>query len=129
MSHPEFNLDRHISIDNFVDPLGKKWEIHGERGSALVHARPNPDRADAIIPSMFAGQWTSPTVLREKLLTWLNREWDKSEIASTKAGRKDHAAKQTQEESLASLPVEIKEELGNILDTKKDTKPKATKTK
>ncbi len=114
-AHEQFDLDRHVSIENSVDPLGRKWEIKGERGSSLVHARPNPDRADATIPKDFAGQWTSPTVLREKILHWLNKQWDSSDKTVVKAERAAHAAKQTPEESLNSLPDEVKAELGDII--------------
>lgn len=114
-AHEQFDLDRHISIENSIDPLGRKWEIKGERGSSLVHARPNPDRADAIIPTDFSGQWTSPTKLRDRILLWLNKQWDASDKKAVKTVRKEHADKQTQDESLAGLSKEIKEELGDII--------------
>lgn len=121
-----FNLERKTALDNYMDPTGKRWVIHGNRGSALVHARPDPDRADAVIPKEFAGKWTSPTVLKEKLEIWLNKQWDKSdEIArrnALRAGRKAmpleeevEEPKQTPEESLAALDPEIAAELGDVL--------------
>lgn len=122
-THEKFNLDRKISMDNMIDPTGRKWDVKGERGSSLVHARPNPDRADALIPVQFKGRWTSPTVLREKIETWLNQQWDKSEAEtlrrSQRAGivelQQKQETKQTPEESLAELPDEIKEVLGDII--------------
>jgi hypothetical protein len=144
-------LERQTALENSMDPTGKQWVIHGKKGSALVHARPNPDRTDAVIPKEFEGQWTSPTVLREKLTIWLNRQWDKSdEIArknALKAGRKTivevtevEEPKQTPEESLAALDPEIAEELGDVIAVAKEEtvqvdpkpnkpKPRAKKSK
>lgn len=115
-----YNLERQTALENRIDPTGKKWVIKGNRESALVHARPEPDRVDAQIPSVFEGQWTSPAVLVEKIDTWLNREWDKSDAASNKARLRAHKllneveeAKQiTPQESLDALSDEIKKELG-----------------
>jgi hypothetical protein len=121
-----FNIDRVTSMQHNIDPTGKKWELKGERGSSLVHARPNPDRADAIIPKEFQGKWTSPGVLQEKITVWLNKQWDKSDeairVAALKAGRtklvvedSPAEAKQTPEESLAALDPAIAEELGDLI--------------
>lgn len=115
-----YNLERQTALDNRIDPTGKKWIIKGNRESALVHARPEPDRVDAQIPTTFKGQWTSPTVLREKIDVWLKREWDKSDAAANKSRLKAHALlnqveeakKITPEESLDALSDEIKAELG-----------------
>jgi len=126
-----FNLERHTALENRIDPTGKKWVIKGNRESALVHARPDPDRLDAQIPKYFQGQWTSPTVLKDKITAWLNREWDKSDIRANKARLAAHkvlhdveeAKKITPEESLDALSDEIKQELGldNGDDTSTDT--------
>lgn len=126
MSHEQFNLDRHISLQNMIDPTGRKWTLHGSRGSSLVHARPEPDRTDAQIPKEFAGQWTSPTVLKERITVWLTAQWNKSdEIArlnALRAGRGEPevaelppVVQKTPEESLAELPDEIKEALGDVI--------------
>ena len=122
-----YNLERATALKELIDPTGRKWEIKGQRGSSLVHARPNPDREDAQIPDAFAGQWTSPTVLKEKIDVWLGRAWDKSELAAQKLDRKAHAAsvetteiKQLAAESLEALPEEIKEALGDIIATTPD---------
>lgn len=121
-----YNLERATALKELIDPTGRKWEIKGQRGSSLVHARPNPDREDAQIPNAFSGQWTSPSVLKEKIDVWLGRAWDKSELAALKLDRKAHAAsvvteeavvKQTAEESLKALPEKIKAELGDIIAT------------
>jgi len=150
MSHEQFNLDRHLSIENMVDPTGKKWIIKGERGSALVHARPEPDRSDYNIPKEFSGKWTSPTVLKELMDTWLNRQWDHADRVALAAARKRaviteaemlpdvvEEPKQTPEESLAGLDPEIAAELGETIaieepeekKTPKVTKKKASKKK
>jgi hypothetical protein len=115
--HEQFDLNRQVSLENKIDPTGKKWEVHGERGTALVHARPNPDREDAVIPDSFKGKWTSPTVLREKIDVWLNQQWNKSDTKAHKADGKKRAKKVSAEESLDALPKEIKEELGDVLAT------------
>lgn len=132
-------LTRETAVPNMIDPTGKKWVIKGERGTALVHARPDPDRADAQIPKSFRGKWTSPTVLREKIQVWLNFQWSEVEAKEKQKEGKQRAALQreeeakapqkTVEESLAELPEEIRETLGDIIateendgeDTEKDT--------
>jgi hypothetical protein len=132
--HEHFNLDRHVSEQHKVDPLGKKWEIHGQRGTHLVHARPNPDRKDAIIPKDFEGKWTSASILEGKIKTWLSKQWDiaeeKARLAALKAGRatvdiieeglQELTKKKSPEESLAELPEEVKEELGQMLETDRE---------
>lgn len=129
MSHEGFDLDRHVSIENMVDPTGKKWLIHAERGSALVHARPEPDRADAQIPKEFSGRWTSVTVLKEKMNIWLNRQWDHADRVIAERARKVapltedellvepevKGNQQSAEESLAALDPEIAAELGDTI--------------
>jgi hypothetical protein len=120
-----YNLERQTALENRIDPTGKKWVIKGNRESALVHARPDPDRVDAQIPKEFEGQWTSPSVLTEKIDTWLGRMWDKSDAAANKARLRAHALlneveeakKVTPQESLDALSDEIKEELGLDLRT------------
>jgi hypothetical protein len=146
-----FSTDRHVSIENMMDPTGKQWVIHGERGSALVHARPNPDRVDAQIPKEFGGKWTSPTVLKEKMITWLNRQWDHAERVTLENSKKraplqegellpdpePEVEKQTPEESLAALDPEIAAELGDVIAVKEEekeeepevVKPKVSKKK
>ena len=111
--HEKFNLNRQISLENSIDPAGKKWEIHGKKGSSLVHARPNPDRADAVIPDLFAGEWTSPTTLKARIDTWLNRQWNESDKKVLKAEGKKRA--KSAKDSLKDLPDEIKKELGDVL--------------
>lgn len=135
-----FNLERQTALENSMDPTGKQWVIHGKKGSALVHARPNPDRSDAQIPQEFQGQWTSPTVLREKLDRWLNKQWDISDEAVRKnlqkrarlaATTKEQEAqkKQTPEQSLAELDPEIAAELGDIIAIEEEATPKAAPKK
>lgn len=126
--HEQFNIDRHISMEHSIDPTGKKWEIKGERGSALVRAQPNPGSVVSIIPKEFAGQWTSAAVLKANITRWLNTQWDKSDEVKRLAalrGKPVEAApvveevvekKQTPEESLATLSPEIRAELGDIIE-------------
>jgi len=135
--HEKFNLDRQISIENYIDPTGKKWEIQGKRGSSLVHARPNPDHSNAVIPKAFKGQWTKTSALQELIKHWLNGQWDKSDRANLEASMKGKPrveaapvveARQTPEESLAALDPAIVAELGDIIKAEEpevDDKPKA----
>lgn len=88
-----FNLDRETNITNNIDAEGKKWEIHFNRGTALCHVRPNPDRSDAVIPTNMAGQWTKPSLLQEEIQRYITSSWDKAEAAKQKADRKAHAKK------------------------------------
>jgi hypothetical protein len=140
--HEQFNLNRKLSVENKVDPTGKKWTIHGERGSALVHARPEPDRSDAQIPKEFSGKWTSVAVLTEKIDTWLHRQWDHADRVALQNARKNAPLKQeellpaeekqTPEESLAALDPEIAAELGDVIAVEEEpevVKPKASKKK
>lgn len=119
-----FNLDRHVNIENSIDPTGKKWEIFHIKGSALYEARPNPYNQATEIPDEFKGRWTKPTILQEQINLFLNRAWDKAEEAQRKApakarteAKKQATKKKSAEESLAELPPEIKEELGSTIAT------------
>lgn len=111
--HEKFDLDRQISLENSIDPTGKKWEIHGQRGSALVHVRPNPDREGAVIPKPLEGKWTSPSVLKEKIDVWLKTQWNASDKSVLKADGRKRA--KSAKESLEALSKEVKEELGDVL--------------
>lgn len=87
----EFNLDREVSIEKNVDALGKKWVIHANRSNGLCYIRPEPDRADAVIPEDMRGLWTKPSLLKNKLDNYLNQSWDQAEAATQKAARKKAA--------------------------------------
>jgi hypothetical protein len=89
-----FNIDRHVSIQNGVDATGKRWEIKSTRGSSLVIVRPSPDRADAVIPSNMAGQWTTRAKLQEEIDNYLTASWDKADAANARAERAAQAAKE-----------------------------------
>ncbi len=89
-----FNLDREQNLKERIDPTGRKWEVHTKRGSSLYHARPNPDRDDAVIPSLFYGEWTKAELLLEKIDLYLTRAWDKSDAAAEDARRVKEAAKE-----------------------------------
>ncbi len=123
-----FNLDRHLSIDNNVDALGKKWEIvRAGRESALLKAVPKPFRENFVCPKELYGMWTSAEKLQEKITLYLNKSWDMAEAATQKAERtvqvaKEAPKKQTPEESLKTLPAEVKDVLGEVIAVEK---PKA----
>jgi len=91
MSEP-FNLDRDTNLKARIDPTGRKWEVHGKRGSSLYHARPSPDREDAVIPQLFAGDWTKVDLLLEKIDLYLVRAWDDSDRKAEEARRTKEAA-------------------------------------
>jgi len=112
--HEQFNLDRHISEQHGVDPMGRKWEIHANRESSLVHARPNPDHPNASIPKEFDGKWTSTALLKEKIDVWIKQQWDKVDAANKPLSGKK-VERITPEMSLAALPDEIKDFLGNTI--------------
>jgi hypothetical protein len=127
-----FNLDRHMNVENSIDPTGKKWEIFHIKGSALYEARPNPYNAQTEIPDEFKGRWTKPTLLQEQINLFLSRTWDAAEEAqrksaanarandareATKTANKKAAKKKSAKESIDELPEEIKQELGETIAT------------
>ncbi len=128
MSEQAFNLDRKVNMEENIDPTGKKWEIKKvNKSGALFLAVPNPYRADFVCPTPFAGSWTQPSVLQEKITAWLNQQWDKSEEAQKRVGivatqAKLEAAqaesKQTPEESMAALDPVIAKALEDVLNAK-----------
>ncbi len=104
----KFNIDRDTNLKERIDPTGRKWEVHTKRGSSLYHARPNPDRDDAVIPSLFHGEWTKAELLLEKIDLYLVRAWDKSDAAAEDARRIKEAAKE--QAKLATVSKEPKTE-------------------
>jgi hypothetical protein len=82
-----FNLDRKVNMQENIDPTGKKWEVKKVNISGSLYvAVPNPYREDFVCPKEFAGSWTQPSILQEKITIWLNRQWDKAEAAQQRAG-------------------------------------------
>lgn len=146
-THPEFNLDRTVSIQNKVDAEGRKWEIHSSRQyPGLVWVRPNPDREDAIIPKQMYGKWTSKDRLSKQMDAYLETSWTKAEQAKAKLERQNQAAKelaakenkeaieqvqkqeeeapkQTEAESLEALDEDIKDFLGDTIALKEEVDP------
>jgi hypothetical protein len=119
----QFNLDRHLSIENNVDALGKQWKIvRANRENALLKAIPEPFRADFVCPKEFYGLWTSKDKLQEKITLYLNKSWDQAELSKVKKERvvqaEKEAPKKTPEESITELPKEIKAELGDVIAVK-----------
>lgn len=92
---PEVSLDnREHCIANNIDPSGRKWTIKTIRGSHMFCTRPEPDRADAVIPPNCAGKWTSSHLLKEQVERYVKLAWDNAETVATKNRRKDHKANQ-----------------------------------
>lgn len=94
MSEETFNLDRQTNVEKRIDALGKKWEVHSNRGSSLCFARPNPDRSDAVIPKIMKGLWTKPSMLTEQIDQHVKTSWDEAEAAQLRAERVKIAAQE-----------------------------------
>lgn len=138
---PEFSLDRNYSIENNIDPQGRTWLIHSSKQyPGLVWGRPNPDRSDAQIPKQFEGKWTSKDRLQRQINVYLIAAWDQAEAAQARTQRAKQAAKEnpvveevvvkkTAEESLAELPDEVKDLLGDTIAVEEKPKRKKRSTK
>jgi hypothetical protein len=132
MTEEVFDLNREISTERNIDPLGRKWDIVHLKGSSLYECRPNPYNAATEIPDEFKGRWTKPVLLQEQVKLYLNRSWDKADQAALHAAsrrrsqemremtKEENVKKKTAKESLDELPEEIKRELGDTIATTKD---------
>lgn len=89
-----FDLDRDTNIANNIDATGKKWNIHTERGRHLFFARPEPDRADAVIPKDLEGRWTKRMLLDEAIKLHVRKSWDHADEVRVRNERKAQAAKE-----------------------------------
>lgn len=98
-------IDRHKCIAENVDALGKKWEIRHVNATSLYVARPDPDREDAVIPEEMRGKWTKPSDLQIRIDLYLERSWDKAELAKVKADRKVAALAEAKEVTTEDLPL------------------------
>ena len=94
MSEEVFNLDRAQAEEARVDAFGKKWKVIVNKQNGLCHARPEPDRADAVIPDHMEGLWTKPSLLLEQIDAHVRKSWDMAEQAKLKAARKLQAEKE-----------------------------------
>ena len=107
-----FDLNRENNIDANVDALGKKWIIHFNKQNGLCHARPEPDRSDAVIPKDLKGQWTKPSLLAPRIKKYVTDTWDTADKAMADAARIAQAAKEAEArrkaEAKAKAPVEKK---------------------
>lgn len=114
-----FNLDRKVNIENDVDALGKKWEVHKQRGRALFIVRPNPDREDAVIPKTLSGEWTQEHILRENILTYVTSTWDQADLADVKAERKRQVALEAKETTTPVIDKKLENNfIQNLLNKK-----------
>lgn len=89
-----YDLDRATREAENIDALGKKWNVVVNRQNGLSHARPEPDRADAVIPKELEGKWTKPSLLKKQIQGYVKSTWDIAEKAVEKARRKAEAAKE-----------------------------------
>lgn len=92
----EFNLDREMNIRENIDATGKKWVIYTERGRHLFFTRPEPDRADAVIPDILQGRWTKRMLLDEAIKLHVKKSWDRAEEVAAKQARRAQAAKEAE---------------------------------
>lgn len=92
----EYNIDRAEREKHSIDALGKKWNIKVNKQNGLCHARPEPDREDAVIPKEFEGQWTKPSLLGEQIKVYVQRSWDHAEKVQQAAERKAIVFKEAQ---------------------------------
>jgi hypothetical protein len=98
----EVRSQRHRHVADRVNPrtgldaTGKKWNIYTERGRHLFFARPEPDRADAVIPKDLAGRWTKRMLLDSAIKLHVRRSWDHADEVRIKNERKAQAAKEAQ---------------------------------
>lgn len=90
----DFNLDREMNVRENIDATGKKWVIYTERGRHLFFARPEPDRADAVIPKELSGRWTKKMLLDEAIKLHVKSSWDHAEEVTARNARKAQAAKE-----------------------------------
>lgn len=90
-----FNLDRERNIEALVDAFGKRWEIKVNKQTGLLTTRPNPDRADAVIPDEMQGQWTKSTLLVPVIRKYVTETWDKTDKHKLEAARKAEALKES----------------------------------
>lgn len=89
-----FDLDRDTNIAQNIDATGKKWNIYTERGRHLFFARPEPDRADAVIPKDLEGRWTKRMLLDEAIKLHVRKSWDHADEVRVRNERKAQAAKE-----------------------------------
>lgn len=89
-----FNLDRETNIKENIDATGKKWKIYTERGRHLFFTRPEPDRADAVIPESLSGRWTKRMLLDDAIKLHVVNSWDHADEVRIRNERKAQAAKE-----------------------------------
>lgn len=101
MTHEKFDINRHNSIRENIDPFGKKWIIEKQRGHNLLHAVPVPTPPNYSVPQEMAGNWTRADLLQQRIEAYLIRTWDEADEAAKKAAGKQRAAKAKAEEEAA----------------------------
>jgi hypothetical protein len=87
MTEAAFSLDREANIRNGIDATGRKWGIKSVRGSGMCYARPIPDREDAVIPKLIAGNWTKQSLLAPRIELYCKRSWDEADRIKLKNSR------------------------------------------
>ena len=117
MTEEKFSLDRENNIEANVDALGKKWEIHRNRGNGLCYARPNPDRSDAVIPEKMGGLWTKKVLLEEQVTKYVVDTWKVADKVLADNARKAEAAAEA-----AALAKKVAKDLKAKNDTRAKNK-------
>ena len=124
-----YDLNRAQHEAEKVDALGKKWVIHFNRQNGLCHARPEPDRSDAVIPKHMGGLWTKASLLEEQIKTHVRKSWDIAEQKRAEAERKAQIAKEQEKARAEKAKVAAEESEAEEVGSPKSADDKATKKK
>ncbi len=81
------SIDRVENIANNIDATGKKWVVFTDRQTGLAFTRPEPDRADAIIPDLLEGRWTKKPLIEAQIALYLERSCDEADKQRAKNAR------------------------------------------
>ena len=84
--------DREFQLTPNTDTSGKDWVIFRSRGTGLYHVRPDPDRADAVIPELVVGQFTKVPLAQEAIDRYLVLDKEQAVLAIVKNTRVEEAA-------------------------------------
>lgn len=79
-----------------VDATGKEWVIFRNRGTSLYFVRPNPDRADAVIPDLMEGLFTKSERAQDAINRYLEVNLQETTRKNVKSDRKDAVSAEQQ---------------------------------
>lgn len=106
MSEAMETIDRETNIKESIDATGKRWKIFTDRQTGLAFTRPEPDRKDAIIPTLLEGRFTKIPLLQNALDRYLKLSWDEADAQRLKNARSNPVAPAVEESAVvvASQP-------------------------